>query len=438
MRKLIRNNKGQFVIIAALLIAALTLATVISIHEININRQSIVYKPVNEFLLGTTSDMNRALTVALANYTDGIANNKTSIVEANYTAYRTASQFMTTWKESVLTSYSSYGIRINPDYDMTPRFEIGPWNGTTPWANSTTFSFAYIPYGFDVDSYGFKGWVGATIKYVKLQIFSETVETNPTTGSTSLIFQLTQSDVSENYSTPIPDLPSSPDNAAFRIGAYNANSQSFTPMAGPSTLIYLGGGNYNVTFNQAIDPIHNGVRLDLATPKDEIWISALSYNDISGELGTYYVSYNSSSGQNSFLTNSPDLPPLSKVNPDLSHGHPSTNITSSNPMPSIVTSSTIYVTFALQVKSGGQQSFQTILIQLGFNYNGAYYSIGNATFNAMGVCGNPPPAFYTVPISVQPQAIPAGSQIVLTITLVDPNNRIDIDGGMGGTRIVFF
>jgi hypothetical protein len=400
---------------------------------------------VDEFLLGTTSDMNRALTVALANYTDGIANNKTSIVEANYTAYRTASQFMTTWKEAMLTSYASYGIRINPDYDMTPRFEIGPWNGTTPWANSSTFSFAYIPYGFDVDSYGFKGWVGATEKYVQLQIFPETVE--PKAGSTSLKFQLTQSVVNGNYSTPIPDLPSSPDNATFRIGAYNATSQSFNATS-PLTLIYLGGGNYSVTFNQTIDFHYKGVRLDLATPKDEIWISAFNYNDISGELGTYYVSYNSSSGQNSFLTNSPSLPPFIKVNPELNNGHPSMNITSSNPVPSIVTSNPIYITFAVQVKSGGKQNFQTIQVQLGFNYNGTYYPIGNATsFNALAVPGNPPPAYYTVSIPVLGntfvpefplQTIPAGSQIVLTITVVTQTNRIDIYGGMGGTRIVFF
>jgi hypothetical protein len=447
MSRLIKEKRGQFVIIAALLIAALTLATTISIHEINIHGQSITYRPVDEFLLGTTSDMNRALTVALANYTDGVANNKTSIVEANYTAYRTASQFMTTWKESLLTSYSSYGIRINPDYDMTPRFEIGPWNGTTPWANSSTFSFAYIPYGFDVDSYGFKGWVGATEKYVQLQIFSETVETNWTTGSTSLRFQLTQSVVNGNYSTPITDLPSNPDDRTFRIGTYNATNQSFNPVSEPPTLTYLGGGNYSVTFNQTIDSHYKGLRLDLATPKDEIWISALNYNDIPGELGTYYVSYNSSSGQNSFLTNSPSLPPFSKVNPELNNGHPTMNITSNSPVPSIVTSNPIYITLAVQAKSGGKQNFQTIQIQLGFNYNGTYYPIGNDSFNALAAPGNPPPAFYTVSISVlgttfvpgfPVQTIPAGSQIVLTITVITQTNRIDIYGGMGGTRIVFF
>jgi hypothetical protein len=273
MSRPIRKNRGQFVIIAALLIAALTLAAAISIHEINIHRQSITYRPVDTLLLGTTSDMNRALTVALANYTYSIRNGNLTEAEANFNA----SRFMATWKKSVLTSYSSYGITINPDCDMTPRFEIGPWSGNTPWNGSSTFSFAYIPYGLDVDSYGFKGWVGATVKYVQLKIFSETVETNWTTGLSSLKFQLTQSDVNENSSTPIADLSSNPENGAFRIGAFNVTSSYFN-VTSPLPLIYLGGGNYSVTFNQKIDPIHKGVRLDLATPKDEIWISAFSYN----------------------------------------------------------------------------------------------------------------------------------------------------------------
>jgi hypothetical protein len=274
MSRLIKEKKGQFVIITALLIAALTLATTISIYEINSNSQEITYRPGNEFLLGTTSDLNRALTVALANYTEGIRIQNLSEAEANFNP----SQFMTTWKESMLTAYSSYGIRINPDCNMIPRFEIGPWYNNTPWSGNTTFSYAYMPYSLDVNSYGINGWVGETRKYVQLKIFSETVKTTDLTGPTSLIFQLTQSEVNENYSMPIPDLPTVPDPETFRIGAYNAISQSFTPVEEILPLTYLGGGNYSVTFNQAIDPIHKGVRLDLSTPKDEIWISAFNYN----------------------------------------------------------------------------------------------------------------------------------------------------------------
>jgi hypothetical protein len=219
--------------------------------------------------------------------------------------------------------------------------------------------------------------------------------------------------------------------AVKTLSGGSAISDSYTPFSAGAyyfRAVYSGDSNYLSS---------------QSGPTDE----PLTVSMTSGELGTYYVSYNSSSGQNSFLTNSPSLPPFSKVNPELNNGHPTVTITSSNPVPSIVTSNPIYITYAVQVKSGGQQSFQTIQIQLGFNYNGTYYSIGNASFDATAVNGSPPPAFYTVSISVPEQpfvpgfpvrAIPAGSQIVLTTTVVTQTNRINIYGGMGGTRIVFF
>ena len=268
MSRLIKEKRGQFVIIAALLIAALTLATTISIYEININRQSITYRPVDEFLLGTTSDMNRALTVALANYTDGIINQNLTEAEANLNA----SQFMTTWKESVLTSYSSYGLRINPNLpqNLIPRFDHN-WNG------NSTYSFAYIPYNFDVASYGFMGWVGSTEKYVQLQVYSATVNTQ-VSGQISLIFHLDQSDV--NATTPISNLLSYPDSAVFRVGNYTVGNytlgQAFSPPNNAPKLVYLGNGNYSLTFTQEqqIDPTTQVIRLDLATPNDGIWVSA--------------------------------------------------------------------------------------------------------------------------------------------------------------------
>lgn len=119
MHSLVRNKKGQFVIIIALLIAALTLAAVISIQGINIHSQSISYKPANEFLLGVTSDMNRALTFALSEYTDGVLNQ--GLTEG--AAAAVGSQFMESWKQSMLTSYSSYGIESDLPQNMVPTFQ---------------------------------------------------------------------------------------------------------------------------------------------------------------------------------------------------------------------------------------------------------------------------------------------------------------------------
>ncbi|MEM4733843.1 MAG: hypothetical protein QXD70_04875, partial [Candidatus Bathyarchaeia archaeon] len=273
--RFIREKKGQFVIVMALLIASLTLAAVISIHSINTRSQVLDYEPANEFLLGLTSDMNRALTASLAKYTDGILNQNLTPEQATQTAYN----FMDAWKKSTLTAYSSYGIKLNNGLpqNMIPTFLHN-------WAtNDPSNSYAYIPYAFDVDAYGFIGWTGTTAKYVQLQITNVEVINWPT-GPTHVEFQLMQSDIDIKTLRPIPDLPKNPSNTNFRIGAYNATTDKFTPWTGTIILAYLGNGNYRATLSnladlsQAINPIHKGIRLELATPSDKVWIQNTYYD----------------------------------------------------------------------------------------------------------------------------------------------------------------
>ena len=64
MKRLKNNDRGQFVIIAALLIAVLTFSMAYSIHQINLQRQELAYSPVQELVLGITSDLERALNTA--------------------------------------------------------------------------------------------------------------------------------------------------------------------------------------------------------------------------------------------------------------------------------------------------------------------------------------------------------------------------------------
>ncbi|MEM2129894.1 MAG: Ig-like domain-containing protein [Candidatus Bathyarchaeia archaeon] len=267
--RFIREKKGQFVIVLALLIASLTLAAVISIHSINTRSQVLDYEPANEFLLGLTSDMNRALTASLAKYTDGILNQNLTPEQATQTAYN----FMDTWKKSTLTAYSSYGIKLNNELpqNMIPTF-------LNTWAtNDPSNSYAYIPYAFDVDAYGFIGWTGTTAKYVQLQITDVEVINWPT-GPTHVEFQLMQSDIDIKTLRPIPDLPKNPSNNNFRIGKYNDDTNEFINWPGTVALTYLGNGNYRATLSnppdedQAISPIRKGLRIELATPNDAIWI----------------------------------------------------------------------------------------------------------------------------------------------------------------------
>jgi hypothetical protein len=411
MRRLFREKKGQFIIIAALLIAALTLATTISIYEINIQRQSITYRPVDEFLLGTTSDMNRVLAASLANYTDGIINQNLTEAETSIAA----SQSITTWKESMLTSYSSYGIRMKEP--LLPTWNC-LWNGTT------TYSLAAVIYDIDVDSYGFKGWMGRSYRYVQLQIFPGSIQSDSAT--TSFNFTLKESAINQDATIPISGLPQSPDPQFFRVGNYTP-SQPFDDPATEVSLQYYGNGNYNVTFNQPVDPTTLGVRLDLATPTDKVWISANNFNHVNDWSTLHFVSgaeklqpnYLYTPGSSSFYT-----PPLNQGNP---------SITLSSPETTQNISTARFINITVYLSSTPPKAAKTLNFELGFTYNDTYYQIGTAETAISGKCIRD----YSVSIDAGEipfvdefgvRTIPEGSYIQLCLTM-------EFDGPCGCGKI---
>jgi len=117
-------------------------------------------------------------------------------------------------------------------------------------------------------------------------------------------------------------------------------------------------------------------------------------------------------------------------------------------VPSIATSDTIYIYYYLDVNLNS--AFQTINTTIGFNYLGKYYQIGYALFNITGPVGGRFAFTYTAAIPVQgltfidgfpPQVIPNESTIVLTTSLAsfaNPTNRVFLEGGLGGTKIIFY
>lgn len=258
MHRLIDNKSGQLVIISALIIAVLTLGTIIAVYEININNQSIVYRPVNEFLLGTTSDMNRALTVSLSHYSSELMQNKPTEV-----ANATGQQFMQNWQQSLFTSYQNYGFELNQP--IKTYYEC-------MWSNNLHgYSSALTTYDLNLKSYGFIGWAGATYKHVQLMLISWSQQS----GQTSLTFQLTESVLNQPQTIPIADFPSNPNANSFRAWSIDSSDNS----AFINTLNevrYQGNGYYTAIFDQAIDLNSLGIELAIQTPHDKIWVVALS------------------------------------------------------------------------------------------------------------------------------------------------------------------
>ena len=402
-----RNNRGQFVIITALIISILTLSLAFSIYEINLHRQIMQYRPINEFLLGTTSDLERALAHSLSKYSKAIL---------DQTPTPNDSQFMKNWTESMLTSFASYGIRMKEP--LLPTWDCH-WNGTT------TYSLAAVTYNIDVDSYGFKGWMGRSCKYVQLRIFRESIYTNSTT--TSFKFQLKESTINEDATIPISGLPQNPDPLFFKVGNYTPG-QPFNKTATEVSLQYYGNGNYTVTFNQPVDPSTRGLRLDLATPIDKVWVSA-NYFDNARDWSTLHLISNNNLQPNYLYT------PGTSSFYTLNQGHPSIDLSAPISSPTIVTARIINITVYLS--STPPKATKTLSMELGFMYGSLYYPIGNATID---ISGHWSPTPYEVSINVDDKEFKAGSGVrtIPENSLIQLIITLSSEGSEWGSGKVYF
>lgn len=406
VHKFRHNNKGQFVIIAALLIATLTLATAFSIHEINVHRQSIAYRPVDEFLLGTTSDMNRALTYGLKTFTTYLENNT-----ADQNATQHALEFMGQWNKSILMAYSSYGLRLNAPFGSS--FE-STWNGSV--SENPGYSLARLTYDFDVDSYGFIGWAGITYKYVQLQILNA--------YRNRLDFQITQSIIGQTNAMPVSSLPNNPNSAMFKI--FNYTSQSL--ITSEPSLNYIGNGGYYATFTPALNLTSRDFRLDIATPEDGIWVSAHWRPGSMGRIFYLWSDTRNEQTQNGSLT---QILPYnsSKLNAPLSFGQ----INFTLPLSYLLKDNlTLGSTTDVRLYLTSSQAAPEMTITVGFNFGGSPYTLGSAVIrNIPRMKPSSPPILETcviniVTIQFPDQTIPAGSIVWLNIFIPGYNGRLTI------------
>ena len=132
-----RGKSGQFLIITALLITVMTMALVVSVQQTAFHRVKLRYKPVNELLLGLSSDLERSLTNALAKASqvfDETASFSNSVQVGKETVYG--------WKKAVVDSYSSLALRMNTAQEPTFAF-----NG---WSTNNASSRVRLTYDIDV------------------------------------------------------------------------------------------------------------------------------------------------------------------------------------------------------------------------------------------------------------------------------------------------
>lgn len=145
MRKLIKQKKGQFVIIAMLVIAIM----IISIGAL-IHRTVTYYKhePWEEYLtlIGNIELSSRRLVeISLANHTNG---DNPNILKEN----------LEKWQRNLTQIYLGYGVSLN-----CPSNEI-----ICSWNNPTSFSSASANFTLNINSIGLTGYKFAAVALLKL------------------------------------------------------------------------------------------------------------------------------------------------------------------------------------------------------------------------------------------------------------------------------
>jgi hypothetical protein len=267
----LRDRRGQFVIAAALLISMLTLSVALSIHQLSLQRQHLSYEPVEELVLGITSDLDRCLAHALSRasevyYTSG----------SREMAEREGRAFISKWVKSVMASYSSHGIGLAMNSSSGSGGKLNV-DFTLSWGNGTGLSQVYTEFRLDLASYGFRGWVGHSGKYVRLSTSPELIHCSEGSqggeGSTSVVFSLVEG--KDAAQQPVTGL------MGEDITVWVNLTRTSMVQGNITGLRYLGMGHYNVTFTPKVNNNTMGLSLMVRTPKDRVYVAAyIPYRDI--------------------------------------------------------------------------------------------------------------------------------------------------------------
>lgn len=288
--RVLRKRRGQFVVVAALLISIITLSIALSIHRLSLERLQLRYEPVEELVMGLTSDLDRCLTHALSR-----ASQKYYASFINSTNEETASDaglnFISQWLDSVITSYSTLGLRIS--------MNAAKYGGKTDvffhlnWGIGIGISRVSTEFLLDIDSYDFEGLTIESNKYVWLRLNSAYFDY----PSVSLNFTLMEG---KNEDKPIPNL--SPKDLIILVCNSSGQELRYLGNESKTELRYLGGGNYTLTFNHNATSITK-LSLFAITPFDKIYVMASTNSTESGNISSINITLMSQEATSSKPTN---------------------------------------------------------------------------------------------------------------------------------------
>jgi hypothetical protein len=221
------NEKGQFIIIGALIIAVFMFALVLAISQMNVQRQVFSYEPVDEVVLAISSDFERLLQSALSRASQSyLANGDLVLARGLF------DDQVRRWLSAVSKAYGGYGVNI------TLRSERGSTYAdlVLDWSEDRGVSYAYTTFGMDVESYGFRGLALTSSISVRLDILEAKMSFTSGGGRAAVKFRVNESVGGGRGLAPsIKDLKVMAEGGAIDEGSVR--------------LSYLGQGTYLVEFN---------------------------------------------------------------------------------------------------------------------------------------------------------------------------------------------
>ncbi|MEM2714813.1 MAG: hypothetical protein QXL45_03750 [Candidatus Bathyarchaeia archaeon] len=221
------DKRGQFVILAAVIIAVFMFSLVLTISQISTGRQEVAYEPIDESVLAITGDFERCLTEALAMVTQRIYYDEG--------AKDVGEKFIKDWLVATSESYNSFGINIV----LTPENSAGSnyvdW--FIDWEKGKGISAVHATFGMDIEAYGLKNLAITLQKVLRLEILDSEINSSDTGASLSITFKVWEEGENKKFNF-IADL--TPSNLELL-----ANGSIYEV----SNFIYVGQGTYKCTFN---------------------------------------------------------------------------------------------------------------------------------------------------------------------------------------------
>jgi len=410
MRSHRQSRKGQLVIIAALIILILMLTLVLSISRINLSIQELEYEPVQEIVLGITSDFDRCLTYALSLATHRYNITGGSLEEAS----QVGNEFIMKWIDATLNSYSNLGLNVTI---------LNPQSGATDiawlmdWDSRVGVSCVFAEFRLDVDAYGFKGWMSRSLTAVFLNIMRDLIDNRSIVIVEFQIIERKSGSFEPISNLTVEDLRLTLDLVLDMKIPVNITSLTYQGNG-----IYIINGSY--TPKDSIQPTEiSGVTLSVITPDDNVLVSASTSSD---EWRNIFLA------ENGLVTEAPYIPHGNMfLNPTLSHGQPCRIAISGNTTENITLKETIFGTLWLAPTKSVQLN-----VTIGFTYNSIDYIIGYDIITATSKALQPYYLVFDAKQGKYPEGyylrIPEGSKIFIDITLIQSDPP-----GVGSIKIYF-